>query len=94
MGENIGEYGAHYWVATEDGFIVDAFPLGRGQDLVRVARELGNEDIVVINKNTQDKLEKETIDKFYKQGVFQYVLNRILMRDVLGDAHSSVQESL
>ena len=77
MGENI-ENGSHYWVQTEDGFIIDAFPLGRGQDLVKAAEGLGDKDIIVINKYNQSKPEEKIFNKFYKNGVFQYEISKAL----------------
>jgi hypothetical protein len=93
MGEDIGK-GVHYWVQTEDGFIVDAFPSGRGTDLVKAAQEgIGNGTEVVINKNNPSMAEKRIIDGFYRNGVMQYALNSRLLSEELRDAFP-VQQSI
>jgi len=71
--------GAHYWVQTEDGFIIDAFTLGYGSDLRRKAGELGgNVDILVIDKNTGNKLEQQIIEQFYSGAAYYYQLTQEL----------------
>ena len=73
MEKKIGE-GAHYWVETEDRFIIDSFTIGHGGGLPNRAKALGNEDIIVIQRDTNNKLEKNTINEFYSSGVYQVML--------------------
>ncbi|MFA4990996.1 MAG: hypothetical protein WC569_00245 [Candidatus Omnitrophota bacterium] len=70
-------YNGQYWVETEDGFVIDAFTLGYGQrDLRRLANQLGDEDVVVINKDSRDPLESGIVKRFYSDGVRQDELTR------------------
>jgi len=77
MEKKMGEKGAHYYVQTIDGFIIDAFPLGHDYHLFERARVLGNQDIIVINKSTEKELEKNTIKEFYSSSKYQQYLTEL-----------------
>jgi hypothetical protein len=75
MEKNISEEIKHYWVKTEDNFIIDAFTIGYDFYLRRKAKELTNNVyILVMNKNTKDKTELQIIEEFYSDAIFYHEL--------------------
>ena len=87
METTIGK-GAHYWVETEDFFIIDAFILGHGHSLLKRGEDLGNKDIIIISKQGNDGTENRTIEEFYSNGVYFYEVTELLLKGGL----SAVEE--
>ncbi len=79
MEKELGD-GAHYWVQTEDGFIIDSFTLGYGSGIRPEAEKLGNVDIVVVKTDTDVSLEKRIIENYYSGAVHDYQTSMDLMK--------------
>lgn len=76
MEEIIGQ-GAHYWVETKD-FIIDAFPEGRGFNLIAKIASLETGSVVVIKKGNNNDTERDIAREFYSKGVYQFELTTAL----------------